>query len=112
MNLHSFSDGLVLGLLAMTGVFLILAIIGLILYAFELIFYRSKKSEREVHREISNKIISESGIPKSVVAAISAAVYTYLGKRSLSDNISVKIKRHKKLNKAYEKLKLERWRNG
>ncbi len=106
MNLHSFTDGLVLGLLAMTGVFLILAVIGLILYVFELIFYHPLK-----HKE-KPAVVAEEGIPKSVVAAITAAIYKYANYGNIGKIRTVKIKKHKKINKTYEKLKLERWRNG
>ncbi len=111
MNLHSFTDGLVLGLLAMTGVFLILAIIGLILYAFELIFYRRGNQRIETHKGIHERVIAEEGIPKSVVAAITAAIFGYMNE-GYGNNVNIKIKKHKKINKTYEKLKLERWKNG
>ncbi len=112
MNLHSFTDGVVLGLLAMTGVFLILAIIGLILYAFELIFYRVEKQPAKTYEKVSEKVLSEEGISKGVVAAITAAVYQYLKSKGINKEVNIKIKRRKKINEAYEKLKLERWKNG
>ncbi|GEM_PF-2636261 len=112
MNLHSFTDGVVLGLLAMAGVFLVLAIIGLVLYAFRLIFYRKGNQPVESHKEVPERIIAEKGISKTVVAAIAAAIYQCRDRNYYDGGLRIKIKRHKKINKTYEKLKLERWKNG
>lgn len=112
MNLHSFTDGLVLGLVAMAGVFLVLAIIGLVLYAFRLIFYRKGNQRSEPRKKVPERIVAEKGISKSVVAAITATIYRYANKNYYDDGLRIKIKRHRKINKTYEKLKLERWRNG
>ena len=113
MNLYSFKDGIILGTMAMTGVFVVLAIIGLILYLFEIVFYKKEKIQ-----ETPETIITEKGIPKKIVAAIAIAVaYIYTkdersaGSQSETKFSSIKIKRHKKINKTYEKLKLERWKN-
>ena len=113
MNLYSFKDGVILGTMAMTGVFVVLAAIGLILYSFELVFYKKEKAQ-----ESHETIITEKGIPKKVVAVIAATIaYEYTeneestGSQSETKFSSIKIKRHKKMNKTYEKLKLERWKN-
>jgi amino acid permease len=108
MNIYSLKDGVILGLTAMTGVFLVLAVIGLILYSFELIFYRKKK---QVAAQPQGTVITEKGIPKKVVAAISAAVFSYLQKNNIK-NPTIKIKKHKQINKTYEKLRAKRWKNG
>lgn len=108
MNIYSLKDGLILGLMAMTGVFVVLAIIGLILYSFELIFY---KKEKKAAPESAKNIIVEEGIPKKVVAAIASSIFYYI--KDKNKPMAIKITRHKKIkNKAYQKLKVERWKNG
>lgn len=110
MNLYSLKDGLILGLTAITGVFLVLAVIGLILYLFELLFYR-KSNEENISIISSPEITVRNGISEKVVAAISAAVSAYLtGKNKRI--VSIKIKKHEKINKTYDKLKLKEWKNG
>ena len=110
MNIHEFNQGLLLGLMAMAGVFVVLAIIGLILYGFELLLY--KKEEKGVSAD-GVVIEAEEGIPKKVVAAIMSAIYTYTTGHmvvSPSDKMTIRIKRKK--SSAYKKIKEKRWKNN
>ena len=110
MNIHEFNQGLLLGLMAMAGVFVVLTIIGLILYGFELLLY--KKGEKEI--SAGGLIVeSEGGIPKKVVAAIVSATSVHITGHmyvSSSDKMAIRIKRKK--SSAYKKIKEKRWKDN
>jgi uncharacterized membrane protein (UPF0182 family) len=107
MNVHEFNQGLILGLMAMVGVFVVLAIIGFILYAFELLLYKGKEKEITTGGSV---LEIEEGIPKKVVAAIVSAIYLNLNPSQvvLQSKRIIRIKR--KRNSIYRKLKEERWK--
>jgi len=75
MQFNTVGDGVLVGLIAMTGVFLVLAIIGVVLFLFKAIFYREKKQKPAI---AVKKETIESGISKKKIAIISAALYYYL----------------------------------
>jgi len=107
MNIHEFNQGLLLGLMAMTGVFVVLALIGLILYAFELLLYKKEEGEANIGR---SEIEAEEGISKKVVAAIVSAVYT---KTYMPVNMPNRIIiTRKKKSLVFKKIKEKRWKNN
>ena len=105
MQFNTFGSGTLVGLIAMTGVFLVLAMIGAVLFLFRILFYREKE---QVPPVAVKKEVIESGISKKKIAAISAALYYYLnhGKKKMI----TKRKVHK--NETYKKLRIRRWKNG
>lgn len=105
MQFDTLGDGILLGFLAMIGVFFVLALIGAILFLFRLIFYREGAQVQQISQPVE---ITEGKISKKKVAAISAVLYYYLnnGHKKITKN------RRFSKNKFYEKLKMKRWRNG
>ncbi|MCD6107492.1 MAG: OadG family protein [Caldisericaceae bacterium] len=105
MQFNTLGEGVLLGFLAMVGVFFILALIGAILFLFRLIFYREDAQVRQISQPAE---ITDGKISKKKVAAISAALHYYLNKghRKITKN------RRFSKNKSYEKLKIKRWKNG
>ena len=107
MNIHEFNQGLLLGLMAMAGVFVVLAIIGLILYAFELLLYKKEEEEINVSR---SEIEVEEGIPKKIVAAIISAIYA---KQYIPVSVPNKIIiSRKKKSSVYKKIQEKRWKKN
>ena len=107
MNIHELNQGILLGLMAMAGVFIGLSLIGLILYAFELLLYKKEEKGIDTGR---SKIEAEEGISKKVVAAIVSAIYA---KQYIPASIPTRITiSHKKKNSVYKKIKEKRWKNN
>ncbi len=104
MQFNTLGEGVLLGFLAMVGVFLVLALIGVILFLFRIIFYREETQIQRI------SVVEEEigGISKKKIAAISAALYQYLN----GTNKQKTTKRSFPKNKTYEKLKIKRWKNG
>lgn len=105
MQFDTLGDGILLGFLAMMGVFFVLALIGAILFLFRLIFYREGAQVQQISQPVE---ITEGKISKKKVAAISAVLYQYL-----NQTYKAKVTKRKfSKNKSFEKLKIKRWRNG
>ncbi len=107
MQFNTVGDGVLVGLIAMTGVFLVLAMLSAVLFLFKAIFYREKKQPQAI---AVKKEVIETGISKKKIAIISAALYYYL---NLSPSKKKVINRRKIYrNETYKKLRIKRWKNG
>lgn len=123
MNIVTLFDALIFGLLAISVVFGVLALLGFIISLFKTFFYKEERPLREtVKKEEAIKegiVYKRENIKK--IAAISAAINMYLLSRkgvTLAFSQSVKnettdlwkIKRT--LGKKVKTIKERRWKNG
>lgn len=107
MQPNTLGYGTLVGLSAMTGVFLVLALIAGVLFLFKAIFYREKKQPSTV---AVRKEAIETGISKKKIAIISATLYYYLNSSPSKKKIITKRKVYR--NETYKKLRIKRWKNG